>query len=337
MEIGILKNDISEAEHVITSLLPDVKVRDCCLSVFGEALTEANLYGIQKWGVYYRKDALRLLVGSLIVLTIHRQGVWMALDRQLLQKSASDFDILNQSQDWQWDTGQWSEYTRIPSKNGYYMPSDNHSQIWPLIRRFHFAYIEKAAEMFTQLREDSQQKHMPHVLAYLRQVFNHYVPEPAYGGTGESISNPLRDIQEYKATHHYQQVSETEREAIVQSRIGQGRFREDLSRYWKKRCAVTACQTLDILRASHIKPWKISSNEERLDVYNGLLLVPNLDAAFDKGFISFADDGAIMISDRLTADKQKKLGIHHDMRITKIEKQHCQYLNYHIEHVFKPR
>ena len=335
--MGILRNDISEVERIIASLLPDVKVRDRCLSVFVEALTEANLYGTHKWGVYYRNDALRLLVGSLIVLTIHRQGVWMALDRQLLQESANEFDILNQSKGWQWDTGRWSKYTRIPSKNGYYMPTDNHSQLWPHIRRFHFAYIEKAAYMFTQLREDSQQKHMPHVLAYLRQVVKHYVPEPAYGGTGESISNPLRDIQEYQANHHNQQVSETEREAIVQSRIGQGRFRDNLSRYWKKRCAVTACQTLDILRASHIKPWRISSNEERLDVYNGLLLVPNLDAAFDKGLISFADDGAIMISDRLTADEQKKLGIHHEMRITTIEKQHCQYLNYHREHVFNPR
>jgi 5-methylcytosine-specific restriction protein A len=63
--------------------------------------------------------------------------------------------------------------------------------------------------------------------------------------------------------------------------------------------------------------------------------VPNLDAAFDKGFISFADDGAIMISNFLTADEQNKLGIHHEMRITRIEKQHCQYLNYHREHVFK--
>jgi 5-methylcytosine-specific restriction protein A len=63
--------------------------------------------------------------------------------------------------------------------------------------------------------------------------------------------------------------------------------------------------------------------------------VPNLDATFDKGFISFADDGAILISDYLTADVQKTLGIHHKMRITRIEKQHCQYLNYHREYLFK--
>lgn len=331
-----MKRDISKTERFIVSLLPDVEVRERCLSVFLESLTEANLYGAHKWGVYYRADAdrLRLLVGSLIVLTIHRRGAWMALDQRLLLESKEELEILNRSQDWHWDTDRWSVYTRIPSKNGYYMPSDKHSQMWPIIRRFHFAYIAKVAKTFSQLREDSQQKHMPQVLAYLRHALNHYVPEPVYGDISDFISNPLRDIQEYKTTHLSQNVPQTEHDSIVQSRIGQGRFRTELIQYWRG-CALTGCQTLEVLRASHIKPWRASSHVERLDVYNGLLLVPNLDAAFDNGLISFAEDRTITISEFLTEDEREKLGIHHDMRIARVAKRHCKYLKYHREHVFK--
>ena len=87
----------------------------------------------------------------------------------------------------------------------------------------------------------------------------------------------------------------TEAEALVKARVGQGKFRNNLIEYWKG-CSVTNCKYITILIASHIKPWKDSSNKERLDVYNGLLLLPNIDKLFDKGYISFRDTGKIMIS-----------------------------------------
>ncbi len=134
---------VKKVEQDIAGLLPDVEMRKRCLSVLLESLSEAHLYGAQKWGVYCRDDAdrLRLLVGSLIVLTIHNGRLWMALDQELLETSPEALDTLNHSIDWSWETGRWARYTRIPSRNGYYTPSDEHPRIWPVIRSLHFAYI----------------------------------------------------------------------------------------------------------------------------------------------------------------------------------------------------
>jgi predicted restriction endonuclease len=63
------------------------------------------------------------------------------------------------------------------------------------------------------------------------------------------------------------------------------------------------------LRASHIRPWKSSNNEDRLDAENGLLLVATLDALFDRGWISFRDDGSILISTSITQAEQERIGL----------------------------
>jgi hypothetical protein len=92
----------------------------------------------------------------------------------------------------------------------------------------------------------------------------------------------------------------TEAERLVVQRAGQGVFRGGLLEYWDGRCAVTGLAVPELLRASHIKPWAdCASDAERLDVFNGLLLAPHLDAAFDCGFITVADDGAVVVSSGL--------------------------------------
>ena len=88
-------------------------------------------------------------------------------------------------------------------------------------------------------------------------------------------------------------VSVTDKLAIVNARIGQGRYRKQLIDLWG-RCSVTGYNEPSLLIASHIKPWRGSSNEERLDRYNGLLLQPNLDKAFDTGLISFSEAGRFL-------------------------------------------
>lgn len=123
----------------------------------------------------------------------------------------------------------------------------------------------------------------------------------------------------------------TEKENLIKSRVGQGDFREKLIKYWKG-CSITNFKNIEILIASHIKPWSSSTNEERLDVYNGLLLIPNLDKLFDKGFISFDDSGKILISRSLK--DYYTLGVNRDMNIN-IEEKHKKYLSFHREQVFK--
>jgi predicted restriction endonuclease len=140
--------------------------------------------------------------------------------------------------------------------------------------------------------------------------------------------NKLADVQEYLS------LSSSERDAIVKARIGQGRFRQSLIEYWSG-CAVTSCQEAALLCASHIKPWAKGSLIERLSLYNGLLLSPALDTCFDSGYVSFDDEGKILISKRLTAADASAIGIHPGMRLKRVEPEHKKYLAYHREHVFE--
>ena len=126
-------------------------------------------------------------------------------------------------------------------------------------------------------------------------------------------------------------ISITEREAIVKSRVGQGLFRDELISYWHG-CSVTECKTIPLLMASHIRPWRKSDNQQRLDVFNGLLLTPNLDKLFDRGYISFDKRGKIICSDALPKADLKSLAISPSMGLIKIEDQHNQYLQYHREY-----
>jgi hypothetical protein len=128
-------------------------------------------------------------------------------------------------------------------------------------------------------------------------------------------------------------LSKTEAEAILLSRIGQGRFRDSLLALWAK-CSVTGCKATRALRVSHLKPWAISTNRERLDPYNGLLLIPNLDAALDIGLITFDNDGEILLSPQLCSEDAARLGIVPAMKISIVEKQHLKYLEYHRQNIF---
>ena len=140
-------------------------------------------------------------------------------------------------------------------------------------------------------------------------------------------------LAELKAELDAGYIGDTEYKALVKARCGQGVFREKLILHWG-RCAVTECGELALLRASHIKPWRKSTNVERLDPYNGLLLAPNLDAAFDRGFLSFDDDGSAIISDRLKSDDRKRLGLSGHLSLGRVDKKHLPYLRFHREHVF---
>jgi len=137
-------------------------------------------------------------------------------------------------------------------------------------------------------------------------------------------------------TSEYLNLPLTERKAIVDARIGQGKFRNRLIRYWSA-CAVTECKEVTLLRASHIKPWSSlrESPLERLSLYNGLLLSPNLDACFDSGFITFDDEGKIILSNQLNSDDAAALGIHDQMRLSKIEPEHKKYLEFHRNKIFR--
>lgn len=101
----------------------------------------------------------------------------------------------------------------------------------------------------------------------------------------------------------------TEAERLVIQRIGQDVFHDALMDYWGGRCPLTGITEPALLRASHIVPWSDCSDEQRLDVHNGLLLSALWDAAFDKGLVSFNDDGMARVSSSLSEAAGDALGV----------------------------
>ncbi|WP_251029146.1 MULTISPECIES: HNH endonuclease [unclassified Bacillus (in: firmicutes)] len=128
-------------------------------------------------------------------------------------------------------------------------------------------------------------------------------------------------------------ITETEKEQVIMSRIGQSTFKKALLAIEKK-CRLCGLSDERFLVASHIKPWSQSNNQERLDVNNGLLLCPNHDTLFDKGYISFQEDGMILISASLDEATKVFLYINETMRLERNEVQK-NYIKWHKENVFK--
>lgn len=92
-----------------------------------------------------------------------------------------------------------------------------------------------------------------------------------------------------------------------------------------------------LLIASHIKPWAVASNKERLDPKNGFILSPLYDKLFDRGFITFTDERRVKISNWLSPQNQKRIGIKNDdfIQLLPIDNERKFYLPYHRNFVFK--
>jgi putative restriction endonuclease len=130
----------------------------------------------------------------------------------------------------------------------------------------------------------------------------------------------------------------TEREAIILARIGQGQFRKNVA-LLETHCRITHVNEPTHLRTSHTKPWRTSTNEERLNGENGLLLTPTIDHLFDRGFIAFEDSGELLISPVAYQPSLKKMGIPCDqkMNVGSFSSGQKQFLAYHRENVFLSR
>lgn len=133
----------------------------------------------------------------------------------------------------------------------------------------------------------------------------------------------------------YEILKETERTAIIKSRIGQGVFRQRLMKKFEGSCLITGVSEKRILVASHIKPWAVSNNEERLSAEKGILLIPTYDKLFDYGLISFSNEENIIISSRLSSSDVSKLHLvskeKYNLKITQEMKEH---LDYHRDVIF---
>lgn len=129
-------------------------------------------------------------------------------------------------------------------------------------------------------------------------------------------------------------ITVTEKETLINARRGQGAFKDNV-RQIEKKCRVTGLRDCKHLRASHIKPWCKSNDGEKLDGFNGLLLSLHVDHLFDEGFISFSDDGDLVVADALHRGVLATWGIPLSINVGKFRSEQTQYLDYHRRHVFR--
>jgi hypothetical protein len=153
--------------------------------------------------------------------------------------------------------------------------------------------------------------------------------------------SPERDIEEWErrvevAISTDTAIRETERTALVQARRGQGLFRDNV-RSIEHACRITRVERMEHLIASHVQPWRDSSNEQRLDGENGLLLTPTVDHLFDKGFISFEDSGQLIVSPVADQRSLQRMGVDPESRVNvgAFSQGQRQYLDFHRENVLR--
>ena len=158
--------------------------------------------------------------------------------------------------------------------------------------------------------------------------------EYVYGEWQKGKFNRMSDIaedieQEAEKLH----LKGEEKQQFVKVRVNQGVFRENLLKKYD-RCCLCGIKNKGLLMASHIRPWSDSTPEQKLDYNNGLLLCPNHDKLFDKGYITFDDAGNIQISESLSVRDRHLLNISPDMSIT-ITDNMKEYIKYHRDRVFR--
>lgn len=124
-----------------------------------------------------------------------------------------------------------------------------------------------------------------------------------------------------------------DREAIVKVRINQSEFRKRLLKRYNG-CCLCGLSNPELLIASHIQPWSMSDKNEKVDDNNGLLLCPNHDQLFDKGFITFSDDGEIIISEKLSEKDRALTNILTTKRIS-LSIRGREYMQFHRKNIFK--
>ena len=172
----------------------------------------------------------------------------------------------------------------------------------------------------------------------------------AFEGDAKTIAEPLRtagwdilDKRDLERVNEEQvhdkelqdrvNIGPAEKMQLSKSRIGQGKFKHNVL-LRESKCRVTGIADLVHLRASHIKPWAKSNDMEKLDGNNGLLLAPHIDHLFDRGWITFSNEGDILYSKECSIDVFLAFGLGSEINVGQFSPEQCHYLDFHRLHVF---
>jgi 5-methylcytosine-specific restriction protein A len=339
------RNSMNDAQRVINEFLYNESIKQIVLPFLTNAILYANSLDPSNWNLNLDRNGkfIRFNVGQEYCIQLNPKYILiLVLKRNIYRTKIENYPNITfigyrkkkkiYSSNFE---GVPDCLAKIDDSLGCEIVYDkNISEIIPIIEDANYNFIEEATKR-TKIHPLMIRAHSKGCVAYLSQEWNQKIINPSYkndDSQDDSITNPFTETENYGSS--YKDLCKTDQQIVILSRIGQEKFRASLVSYWGK-CAVTGCKKLELLRASHIKPWNEASDKERLDKYNGLLLIPNLDAAFDAGFISFDDDGRIMISNVLSNDDRDRLGINPQLCLSKVFEQHKKYLTYHRKYIFK--
>lgn len=150
-----------------------------------------------------------------------------------------------------------------------------------------------------------------------------------------SMVRAVWEEHQVEAVKSSSEIPETEKTAIILARRGQGLFRRNVCLI-EERCRLTGTTNLDYLRASHTKPWRDATNEERLDGENGFMLTPDADFLFDRGFVSFENSGKVLVSPVADLGAIERMGLAQSVlsNVGPFSDGQRRYLEFHRENIF---
>lgn len=192
------------------------------------------------------------------------------------------------------------------------------------IDKFQFKIVYPAFKSFSQTKQIIPLEYLETIKELLQQT------NPNLFVDAHELTKTITNIEAEIDNNHFEGKV---KEALIKVRINQSVFRENLLHRYGK-CCICGINNPTLLIASHIKPWKDSEPNEKLDVNNGFLLCANHDKLFDSGLISFDDSGKIMISNQVSISDRILLNISENMKITLNEKNR-KYLYFHRNTIFK--
>lgn len=153
-------------------------------------------------------------------------------------------------------------------------------------------------------------------------------------GAAEQVLPPGLDDAAEATIAGREDLSPTHKLQLIRARRGQGLFRSRVELV-ESRCRVTGLAEKQHLRASHIMPWRVANDAQKLDGNNGLMLSPHVDHLFDKGWISFQDSGALMVSPYVTGAVLDAWSLAVPLKGHAFRAEQAEYLKYHRANLFK--
>lgn len=267
----------------------------------------------------------RVHFGPFIVFSVEQERIWLALDQQGYEEHA---DQLRRMSSVHLDKRDYPNYKKggLNSQN-IYVENQITTESWALLRRLHLTLIDRVHQRDYQLRPETRKNHSTDLNLYLAVLLEQSAPLSAL--CDSDTPDSFRDLQ---TRIRSLAGGETERAAAVSARIGQDVFRR-LLLHAQKTCLICGIQHPDLLKASHIKPWRYCSNEDRLNIANGLLLCSLHDSLFDAGLLSFDAHGRVLVSERLSESDRKRLalpGFAYELPV-----ESAPYIEWHRENQFK--